>query len=590
MDTLVPILEKLASKIPVDRVFEFEYPFIGIQCKRLLIVADSKSQDPVKTLAPMAELCLAGMPDHSFSIIPYGELKTAINNGSLYYILACQKDQLRLQIGQNPLPILTHKQLETVYSKSKEHYGKAWDKQCDFLEGMKFYLQKENYPQALFMLHQAVELTFRGFENAILKRDRPSHGLHEHLRLIAKHIPEAGYLFPKEEPSIYRLLKLIDQSYTAVRYQRNFEVQFEELDELHRRFLELMKWCNEYYIGCMKALEKLIASAEEPSPEPLIAPDDVPRQPVVKLTDQLSADLDAEEKKALLTILTNLIKREALDHLILLGHETRRTQGVVLFDGGRASPQQPKHCYVLGIGSGGTSKSHTIVHPLIRATVLLCAAHQMDHALTKKNRFFIQTVSQGIALYRHEGAQLPPAPEPDWGLALEKAEAAWKYRRYKADTYWQCAQLAREQRNDIGAATMLVAQSVEQLCIGLIYAAIGYRVDQCNIPFLLNVCNLITPRLADCFVASRDVDRDALKALSNSLNAVRYKREDAPTDTQLAIAMENYERFRSLATQVCVSAFAYLGTKAAGAGNGATGMRPPASTDIPETMSKTPTL
>lgn len=153
MDTLAPILEKLASKIPVDRIFEFEYPFIGAQCKRLLIVADSKSQAPAKTLEPMAELCLAEMPNHSFSVIPYGELKTAISNGSLYYILACRNDQLRLQIGKKPLPTLTHKQLETVYSKAKEHYGKAWDKQRDFLEGMKFYQQKENYPQALFMLH-----------------------------------------------------------------------------------------------------------------------------------------------------------------------------------------------------------------------------------------------------------------------------------------------------------------------------------------------------------------------------------------------------------------------------------------------------
>src|SRR5690606_1568523 len=152
-------------------------------------------------------------------------------------------------------------------------------------------------------------------------------------------------------------------------------------------------------------------------------------------------------------------------------------------------------------------------------------------------------------------------PEPDWALTLEKSQTAWKYRKYKADTFLQCAQLAHDQRKDIGAATMLLTQSIEQLCIGFIYACMSYRVDQCTIPFLLNLCNLISPRLVNGFITGHQADKDALKALTNSLNAVRYKKEDAPTEKQLTTAMQNYERFRALAADVCKSVFEYLGSK-----------------------------
>src|SRR5690606_33384663 len=114
-----------ATKIPVDRVYEIEYPTLGINGKRLLVVIDSKSQIATKTLEPMAELCLAETPERSFHLIPYGELKTAINHGSLYYVLTCQPENLRLAVGAKPLPILTRKTLETIRTKAQEHYEKG---------------------------------------------------------------------------------------------------------------------------------------------------------------------------------------------------------------------------------------------------------------------------------------------------------------------------------------------------------------------------------------------------------------------------------------------------------------------------------
>lgn len=559
MNDIKPILEKLAEKIPVDCIYEFPYTFLGEEKQHLLIVIDSKCQVPTKTLEPMAELCLAETPLHSYMLIPYGELKTAIKNGTLYSALACRKQHLKLSFGKKPLPRLTQIELESIRTKAREHYEKATVKQGDFLEGMEFYRRKENFEQAIFMLHQASELTFRGIEHAIFKRDRPSHGLQEHLKLIAKYIPELANIWNKEDPYYYRLLKLIDQSYTAVRYQRQFTVEKEEIEQLICKLTPILDWCNNYYQTCMAELEGMIqqAIAEPPITHPIGANTASPI--TLPLPAQLHRQLNEEQTKTLTTICINLIKKEALQQLVLIGLEASESTKVAIYQSDILSTPQTTHCYLLGISANSsTSKSHHIVHTDIRTTVILCTSSRVSQALEKKNRFFIQTLTQGTPLYVNPDKALFNVPENDWITTLEKAKAVWNYRKYKADTFLTCAELAIHQRQDTHIAMFLVSQSMEQLCIGLIYTCLGYHVDQSTLPFLLQITKLISPQLADCFAFGGEDTKQAFKSLANSLHAVRYKKETAPSDRELEIAMACYRRFQTIAKTCCETTFAQL--------------------------------
>lgn len=558
MNEIKPLFEKLAEKIPVDCIYEFPYSFLGKGKHHLLVVIDSKCQVATKTLEPMAQLCLAETPSHSYSLIPYGELKTAVKNGALHYALACRKPYLKLRLGRKCLPALTRAELESIRTKAKEHYEKATTKQRDFLDGMEFYRNKENFGQSLFMLHQATELTFRGIEQALFKRDRPSHSLQEHLKLIAKYIPAFADLFRKENPYHYRLLKLIDQSYTAVRYQRQFDVEKEEIDELTTILIPILDWCNDHYNACIAELDKMIQqSSKEPDGESIMS--FTTTAITLSFPDHLIKQLGEAQKKALTAICTHLIKRESLQQLVLIGHETGESKKVALYRSDALDLAQTAHCFLLGIGSGNsTAKSHTIVHPDIRITVILCASPRVNQALEKKNRFFLQTLSHGTTLYMNADKAPMTIPEPDWCMTLEKAKAVWNYRRYKADTFLACAEHALRERQDTQITVFLLSQSMEQLCIGLIYACLGYHADQSTIPFLLQVTKLISPQLADCFTFGGDTTRQALKSLINSLQAIRYKKEAAPSDLALATAMACYERFYAIAKLCCATNFSQL--------------------------------
>ncbi len=363
------------------------------------------------------------------------------------------------------------------------------------------------------------------------------------------------------------LTDLLEKLATKIPVDSTFEFEYTFLGEPKKRlhFRSVLAFCHEYCKACMTHLETRFQTAVESSTvEPSIQPTISPVS--ITLPETLHSQLSDEQISSLHTTFANLIKREALNHLILLGHEISQSKKLTLYNADSTAPARKGHCYVLGIGSSSTSKSQTIVHPDIRVTVLLCTAKHAHQALEKRNRFFIQALSQGKALYTHETEQPLSVPAPDWSQTLEKSRTAWLYRKYKSDSFLQCAQLALDTRQDLGVAAMLLAQSLEQLCTGLIYACIGYRVDQFHIPFLLTVCNLVSPRLAECFVTGHDVDKNALKALVSSLNAIRYKKEATITDVELAAAMVNYERFRTLALQLCEAELEDLG-KLAVSGN-----------------------
>jgi len=555
MNQLQPILEKLKAKIPVDSIYAFHYAFLGEKKIRLLVVIDSKSQVAAKTLEPMAQHCLAETPQYSFELIPYGELKTAIKNGSLYYTLACQKENRRLALGKKPLPVLSLKDLELIRAKAREHFEKGRIKQEDFLEGMTFYREKGNYPQALFMLHQAAELTFRGMENALFKRDRPSHGLQEHCKLIAKYIPELGCLFPKEDPYYFRLLKLIDQSYTAVRYQRNFEVEPEELENLEKRLLPILKWCSDYYNSCMETLDQLIAQPPAPIREigyksPLEAK--IPERVKISLPNKLIDQLSAEQQQALKTVLANLFDAHPIKELFLLGTEIKACRQNGFYEASTGI-HHTAHFHLLAVyAKGYQARSHTVAHPEVKATVLMIAENNVTDGLKKKNRFIIQALTEGILLYPDNITDSDlQIPKQDWSLVLEKSRAVWAQRGRLAEEFCEAALWSNRDVDSRHAALLLLSQSLEQACVGLLYVSIGCRVDNYHLPFLLDVCKLVAPELSTCLGTHTELDKQLMQWLNNCLVFLRYKKEFAPGYEEVDYLIQRVKAFISMADKHC---------------------------------------
>ena len=94
-----------------------------------------------------------------------------------------------------------------------------------------FFIEKNNLPQATFMLHQYIELWFRYVALFVMGKERKSHSIKELQTYIRAFAPAFGNLFNTEIEEEQHLLKLLDDAYKTTRYGNNYHIN---LDQIHK--------------------------------------------------------------------------------------------------------------------------------------------------------------------------------------------------------------------------------------------------------------------------------------------------------------------------------------------------------------------
>ncbi|MDT0651698.1 HEPN domain-containing protein [Autumnicola edwardsiae] len=125
--------------------------------------------------------------------------------------------------------------------KTETLFKKEYTKALDFQQGANFYIEKENYPQAAFMFHQSIELSFRTVELITMGKEKICHGITYHQKYIQNFVPELGHLFSKENEQETQLLDLLDTAYRNVRYDRDYEISLKSIKLLQNKLDKMLK-------------------------------------------------------------------------------------------------------------------------------------------------------------------------------------------------------------------------------------------------------------------------------------------------------------------------------------------------------------
>lgn len=103
-------------------------------------------------------------------------------------------------------------------------HWKRWGSQGkSFLEGAAYYLDKENYRLAAFLLHQVAESTLKALVQAILGYRIQMHNLSRLLRLSLLFTEELRKDFKLNTPEGLRLFGLLQSAYSKSRYSNSFD-------------------------------------------------------------------------------------------------------------------------------------------------------------------------------------------------------------------------------------------------------------------------------------------------------------------------------------------------------------------------------
>ncbi|UGU15960.1 HEPN domain-containing protein [Sinomicrobium kalidii] len=228
------IIDKIVNLLEVQYIYLSKVKIKGEEKPFLLILWREGSSGLSNDLAPLVHRVFQEHTDVLFRTYALSFAERQLREGNLFFIDACKPENLKYSIPGQHLPTLTEgMDMQKALEVAKDRFQKEYTKAADFKEGALFYIKRENYVQAAFMLHQSIELTYRLTELLAIGKEKVCHSIANHQKYIKAFIPELGALFRPEEETA--LLQLLDDAYKGVRYGSDYHITPEQINEIHTK-------------------------------------------------------------------------------------------------------------------------------------------------------------------------------------------------------------------------------------------------------------------------------------------------------------------------------------------------------------------
>lgn len=218
---LEKMITTIVEAIDPDKIF----------CKHdfLLVVLSNKSQNPINDYKTVIEACVLPSPFH-YSLYYSQEIEKFLSQGHLFYSTFCSKENLVYDNGVPTLPLPLRQRIQNITQKSTHDFTTGFKRAQCFLEGAVFYLAKEEFALAAFMLHQATEQALRTIILSVTGHEVRTHTISELKQHLKRCAPQLNGFLSSNKEKI--LLDRLEKAYTCSRYTDKYEITLEELNLL----------------------------------------------------------------------------------------------------------------------------------------------------------------------------------------------------------------------------------------------------------------------------------------------------------------------------------------------------------------------
>jgi HEPN domain-containing protein len=231
------IIGKLKSLLEIKYVYESRVEKEGFSKPIIIVILKGNCAQLTKELSSMVAKILQDETDFLYRIFPFEYALQQLNDENLFFVHGCTWNKLVFHNPDNRELDSFHEYqiLEKTLSNIQSVFEKEQDKMASFLDGATFFVEKNNLPQAAFMLHQYIELWFRYAALFIMGKERKSHSIKELQTYIKTFAPELGNLFSTEIEEEQHLLRLLDDAYITTRYENNYHINLEQIHKILER-------------------------------------------------------------------------------------------------------------------------------------------------------------------------------------------------------------------------------------------------------------------------------------------------------------------------------------------------------------------
>ncbi|MGB7411088.1 MAG: nucleotidyltransferase [Sphingopyxis granuli] len=194
----------------------------------------------------------------NFIVHSLHEVNDGLSHGRVFF-MEVAKDGIALYEADDrelatPKPKTPEQALETAREYFEEHVASA----AEFLEGYKFYMGRESWKKAAFLLHQATENIYTCALLTLSFYSPYNHNI-AFLRSLAEGLDRRLYgIWPESTHRERAMFQKLKEAYTKARYSKHYRISAEELTWLGERVEELGRVVHQV---CSDKLAELEAAA-----------------------------------------------------------------------------------------------------------------------------------------------------------------------------------------------------------------------------------------------------------------------------------------------------------------------------------------
>lgn len=155
-----------------------------------------------------------------------------IEEGRYFYTQIKEEGIILYNNGKYKLARRRKLNFDEIKEQAQEYFDDKFEKANDFLDGARFYYEKEKYKMASFHLHQACENYYYTIRLSFTLRNNKQHNLSKLSGSTKRYSDDLRIVFPQDTPEEKQLFTLLKAAYVDARYNPLFVVTKEDIDAL----------------------------------------------------------------------------------------------------------------------------------------------------------------------------------------------------------------------------------------------------------------------------------------------------------------------------------------------------------------------
>lgn len=513
---LKDIIVVLTMKFDIEQIYlNLSDPKLGSH--KIVILVSNKYLKTLGELVPRITNAIRDYPDYRVSCYIAFQAKDKILNGNLFLFTSCVPERLIFKKEDSEFVLIPETfSLDKFSKKVYALRNKELQKVDEFKEGYFYYKEKEQYSMAAFMIHQAIELTYRYLGIVLSAKERIKHSIRGHHHYLKEISMMYDSVFDEDNVIDQHLLNVLEEIYRATRYEDNFDIDVETLFQLEGKMKQLSENAVYIYDSTIASFEEFVSSRDE-KPEVIIED--------ARLVDDASCFHKNDKVTEQVEKLKCLLPEDVA--IYLFGYRTQLFEMESVCE----ISNQGSYCLDILIVCHNDIRelvinAQAILNGSSDVTVLLLShqVNQIQKKLDENNKFFHKILQHkppffdclNISWSFHENNGIHSNKE------LVSAKSQWYGRKNNALGFFNGGR-AIDSCEEVVVKVSLFNQAVEQACLGLLEFFYDYRPYQHKLSHLYSLCCSFWHFPNDIFSRSTVEENRLFKEFVNVVKDVRYE-------------------------------------------------------------------